>query len=174
MNALLKATLILGLVAAVTVPVYAGTVTVSFTEPALSLLPGQTDVVVTATLTNTDPLNPVFLNGDSLSVPGATAINDEFFINVPFSLDPGQTSAPIELFRFDVAANAPAGTLTGSYDLQGGAGTANQFNFDPVASGTFTVSIQAVPEPSQCLLLGCGLIALSLIARRRAARGDAR
>jgi hypothetical protein len=97
--------------------------------------------------------------------------------NVPFSLDPGQVPAPIELFRFDVATNAPAGTLTGSYQLLGGAGTANQFNFDPEASQPFTVgtvSIQAVREPSQFLLPGGGLIAFSLLVRGRHPTGNAR
>ena len=167
-NLRLKASMIICLTVAAGLPARASTITVNFSPAAFTVLPGQTGVAALATLTNTDPANTVFLNGDNLSLPGAAAVDDEFFANVPFSLDPGQTSPLIELFRFDVAGG-PVGTTIGTYQLFGGAGLANQFNLDLVASQNFTVTVRAVavPEPGTSLLAGAALVAISLAARRR-------
>lgn len=149
--------------------------TISFSGPVFPLTPAENDVAVSATFTNTDLIDTIFLNSDSLSVPGASAVNDEFFTNVPESLGPGEVTSLIEVFRFDVQPNAPGGTSTGTYQLYGGVGDANQFNFDLVASQTFDVNIQgvstpaAVPEAASFALVGFGLMAISVVARRRRA-----
>jgi hypothetical protein len=153
------------LAAAAIVPAHADSIQIVFNEPIFTVTPGETDVTVLATLSNLDPVNTVYLNGDNLNIPGAINVNDEFFTNAPFSLDPGQSSPLTELFRFDVPANAVAGTFTGSYQLLGGVGTAAQFNVDPIGQQTFQVAIQAVPEPSSLPLVSAALIML-LVWRR--------
>ena len=150
-------------------PARAGTITIDFSQPVFTVLPGQTNVAAFATLTNTDPLNPAFLNGDNISVPGGTIVTDEFFANVPFLLDPGQTSPLLELFHFDVAPDA-AGTLSGTYQVLGGVGTANSFNFDPVASQAFSIRVATLPEPSLNLLVGAALLGISLVGRKKVRR----
>ncbi len=168
MNHLSRTVFLTCLAAAAIVPAHADSIVILFNEPLFTVTPGQTDVTVLATLSNLDPINTVYLNGDNLTIPGAVNMNDEFFANVPFSLAPGESAPLTELFRFDVPANAVVGTFTGSYELLGGIGTAAQFNVDPIGQQTFQVQIQAVPEPSSAPLLAAAVIAL-LIGRRLSA-----
>lgn len=160
MNHLSRTVFLLCLAAAAIVPAHADSIDIQFNEPLFTVTPGETGVTVLATLTNLDLENTVYLNGDNLTVPGAVNVSDEFFANVPFSLGPGESASLIELFRFDVPANAVAGAFTGSYELLGGVGTAAQFNVDPIGQQTFQVQVQVVPEPSTFTLLATALIAL--------------
>lgn len=165
----LSRTVLLTCLAAAAVPAHAGSIAILFNEPVLFVTPGQAGVTVLATLSNPDTANTAYLNGDNLTIPGAVNVNDEFFTNVPLSLTPNQSAPMTELFRFDVPANAVAGTFTGSYDLLGGIGTAAQFNADRIGQQTFQVRIQAVPEPSSSPLVAAALTAL-LVWRRLSAR----
>jgi len=169
MNHLFRTVLLTCLAAAAIVPAQADSIKILFNEPLFSVTPGQTDVTVLATLSNLDLVDTVYLNGDNLDIPGAVNVNDEFFTNAPFSLAPGASALLIELFRFDVPANAVAGIFTGSYELLGGVGTAAQFNVDPIGQQTFQVHIQAAPEPSSLPLLAAAVFAF-LVSRRVSAR----
>src|SRR3954447_16898393 len=94
----LNASLVLALALAAAVPARASAIAVTFTQPQFNVIPGDINIAVLATLTNTDPVNTIFINSDTVSLPSAVAVNDEFFANVPLFLNPFQASAPIELF----------------------------------------------------------------------------
>jgi hypothetical protein len=141
----------------------ASPINIEFPQTVYDVLPGEL-VDVTAILQNTDPNDPVYLNGDDLNVPESASSTDFFFTNVPISLNPSASTATIELFSFVVSSTAAPGTYTGTYDLFGGVGTANQYNFDLVGSQSFSIFV--APEPSTMLLLGCGLMAIAAVSQR--------
>jgi len=160
MNRLSRTVLLSCLAAAAIAPAHADSIAIIFNEPLFTVTPGQTGVTVLATLSNLDPVNTIYLNGDNLTIPGATNVNDEFFTNAPLFLSPGANAPLTELFRFDVPANAVTGTFTGSYEFLGGIGTDAQFNVDPLGQQAFQIRIQAVPEPPASPLLAVALIVL--------------
>ena len=165
MTYVLKAALFVCAISAVSIPACADTILVTFEEPTIDVVPNETDIAVSGTFTNTDPADPVYLNADNINLPAQFDVTDEFFTNVPIFLTPSQTTGPIELFRFSVAAGTPVGSYAASYDLLGGVGTANQFNFDPLTTAPFTVFV--TPEPAPLILLGAALVALGSMRRRR-------
>lgn len=144
----------------------ATSIDIAFTPSALNVTPGETDVAVYATLTNTSTTDPVFINSDSLSVPESSTVTDDFFANVPISLDPSASSGLIELFQFDVAPGAPRGSFTGTYQLAGGTGVANQYDLDPLGTQNFTVEVTPTAEVSTELLVAAGLIILACLSRK--------
>jgi hypothetical protein len=146
----------------------ASIVEISFV-PTSNLVAGSVSPVdITATLTNLDDANPVFLNADNLNLSPFFEVTDDFFTNVPFSLGPGQTSSPITLFTLTPEPGASAGSYTGTYELFGGDGSANQFNFDSLGTASFTVVETAeVPEPASLLLMGSVLVVLASLGRKR-------
>lgn len=148
----------------------ASPIDITFIPPVLNVLAGETNVTVSGVLQNTSTTDTVFLNSDNLSVPESSNVMDDFFTNVPISLAPLASSGPIELFQFDVAGNASAGSFTGNYELLGGVGDANQGNLDLVGTQNFTVAVAGEPAPA--LLFGGGLIALAFLLRK--ARGSQR
>jgi hypothetical protein len=147
-------------------PAAASTIGISFVPTSTFVVDSGSPVIdVTATLTNLDSNNTVYLNADNLNLSPYFQVNDEFFTNVPFSLDPGQITSPISLFTLTLAPGTPAGSYTGTYELFGGDGDANQFNFDPLGTESFTVV--ATPEPATLLLTGSALIIIGCLRRRR-------
>jgi hypothetical protein len=123
-----------------------------FETPSITVMPGETDVTMFGTLTNTDSLG-VDLNGDALVVPEASSIMDNF-ANLPPFLDTGENSGLVELFRFDVASDAPLGLQIGSYSILGG--VKDPFAFDVIGSQNFDLMIETggqIPEPSSAVVL---------------------
>lgn len=163
MKSLLKATLVSIFAVLCTC---ASPIDITFMPPVLTTYAGSRNVTAYAVLHNTSA-DTVFLNDDNLTVPDSSNVTDDFFTNVPISLDPLESSGPIELFQFDVPANAMPGTsAVGTYQLLGGVGLANQNNLDFLGSQNFTVELVTAPEPPAALLAGGGLIALALLLRR--------
>lgn len=140
---------------------------ITFVPPVLTVFPGQTNVTAYAVLSDPNNTDTVYLNDDNLTVPDSSNVMDDFFTNVPISLDAFASSGLIELFQFDVPANALPGTSAiGTYQLLGGVGLANQNNLDLVGSQSFTVAVVPTPEPDAELLAGLGLILMTWLLRR--------
>jgi hypothetical protein len=137
--------------------------------------PGQTGITILGTITNQYG-DVVYFNGDSENLADTIAApasvnDDDFFANVPVSLDNGATTGQIALFTFDVLPDAPYGTIdVGSFSVFGGIGTSNQANFDFLGSQDLTVNV--VPEPSGAsyLMIGLGLLAVFAVPRILRAR----
>lgn len=132
--------------------------------------PGQTQIDVFGILTNISS-DTVFLNSDSITVPGAENISD-YFANTPLWLDAGASTGLIALFSFDVLLNATLGTEIGSYTILGG-DVNDPGAFEILGSQEFTVTIQnqnlpsPVPEPTTSLLFGAGMIGLMGCYRKK-------
>ena len=127
--------------------------------------PGDT-LVYTGVLSN-GGLETIFFNSNTLNLAGSGfLVTDLFFLNVPFSLDPGQSSSSIELFN--VRVNDPftdlPGAYAGTYALVGGIDSNAQ---NIIGSAEFAVTVGALPEPSTVALLVIGLVALVGLHRRR-------
>ena len=133
-----------------------------FDDPYQFGQPGDT-LVFTGVLSN-DGSATVFLNSDYVNLLGNSfALNDLFFNNVPFSLDPGQSSSDIELFDFTL--NNPftdsSGTYPGIYNLLGGVNSDVQ---DMLAFTNFSITeTSPVPEPASIILLASALAALVVV-----------
>jgi hypothetical protein len=142
-------------------------VVVLLDTPDQTAVPGTT-LQYFGTITNSDPTNAVYLNGDSLTLSapdGDFTVNDLFFSNVPISLDGGANSGDIELF--DVTINDPFtdpyAVYTGAYELLGGVDGNAQ---DVLAANEFSAAPLA-PEPVTSVLTLSGLAALAVIRRRK-------
>jgi hypothetical protein len=148
---------------------WADLVSIALSPPPFTVMQGETDVEVFGTLTNITNAT-VFINGDDLTVPGASSITDLFLSTPPF-LRVGQNSWLIELFSFDVLPDAAIGSQFGSYVILGGVGQ-NSTGFDVIGSQTFEVTIEPaiqIPEPNSFALLVTCLCFLTLyrVASRR-------
>lgn len=119
-------------------------------------------LVYSGTLFNNSP-DTIFLNGVDFNLAGSSFTPDyldPFLVNVPLSLDPGQSTADIELF--EILLNNPFtdafATYGGNYALSGGADSNAQ---DLLTSVDFTITAQgdgsAVPEPSSLPLMAISL-----------------
>ena len=74
----------------------------------------------TATVTNTDPTNTVYLNADSTSVDTPLSLDDsDFFANFPLSLGPNESFTG-DLFTITVPSGTTPGLYTGSFAILGG------------------------------------------------------
>ena len=126
---------------------------------------GEQGVVFTftATVTNNDPSETVFLNGDSVLLDSPLTYDDtDFGLNAPLSLAPLTSSGDFVLFTVTVPPGTPIGLYAGTFEILGGAdGSAS----DVVASANF--DIEVTPEPSSFLLLGTGMLVLGSLARRK-------
>ena len=109
----------------------------------------------------------VFLNGDTLTLPGLSfTIADQFFTTVPLSLGGSSSSGDIELFDVTLSNPLldPAGPYPGSYTLIGGFDANAQ---DNLGSATFDVTTGSgateTPEPSTGFLLGVALVSSFIV-----------
>lgn len=109
----------------------------------------------------------VFLNSDTLTLPGLSfTIADQFLNYVPVSLDGGLSSGDIELFDVTLSNPLldPAGPYPGSYTLIGGFDANAQdnlglANFDVTTGSGATET----PEPSTGFLLGVALVSSFIV-----------
>ena len=121
-----------------------------------------TTLTFDASLTNLTG-SPVFLNGDSYTTtsPSLTVSDNPFVTNAPLSLAVGAISGPFAIFTVTIAPGLAPGVYSlNDFTILGGqTGTA----FDVVGSTNFTVDVvAAVPEPATLVMVGSGLLALSL------------
>ena len=117
---------------------------ISFTiAPAVQVVEVGDQVGFTATITNMDPTDTVYLNGDSWTSGPLVVDDSPFFNNFPWYLTPGQS-------------------VTAEFTLLGGD---SMSSMDDLASANFNVS--AVPEPSSVALLMIGLAGLAALYYRQ-------
>jgi hypothetical protein len=124
---------------------------------------GQT-LTFTASVTNTDPTDTVYLNGASttLTGPGSLTTNlTDFYIYSPFFLLPSTSSGDFDLFTVYIPYGTPYGLYTGDFEILGGGPS------DNTDVGTANFDVEVTPEPSSFLLLGSGLLALAVLAKRK-------
>jgi hypothetical protein len=156
---------ILVLAALATAGARAGVIEIVLDNPYQTGHPGDT-LQFFGTISNTGS-DPVFLNGDSLTLAGLSfTITDLFLTNVPMSLDAGSSSVDLELFDVTLSnplLDLPADYL-GSYTLLGGVdGDAGENLASANFSLTTAPSVPGVPEPGSWLLLGTGLAGLGMV-----------
>jgi len=157
MKTLALSILSLGLLGAVSSQ--ASAIGILLDAPSQSGVPGDT-LVFRGVITNLDLENAVFLNSYDLNIVAPDlAVDglDDFFNNVPISLDAGASSGLIELFTVTIANPTldPLGTFFGTYTLKGGAdgGAADILGF-----ADFDVT--ETPEPGSLILLAGGMLTL--------------
>jgi hypothetical protein len=136
----------------------------SLTQPIQQVAPGA-EAVFGATLTNIGQAE-LYLNGYSVTpMDPRVALDDmPFFLNVPFSLQGGETWTG-DIFGIIASYTAPDGQYGGAFAILGGSTETMQV---PIANEDFSVRVVAVPEGSSSLLLltGLGVLALMLAAGR--------
>jgi hypothetical protein len=133
-----------------------------------SAAPGRA-VEFDATLVNTSTA-VLFLNGIDVGLAGDGVASDTtpFFTDVPLSLSAGQSfSGPL----FNITSDPQtSGFLTGNVSLFGGIDSSAT---DLLASSTFSVDVEPVPEPAAFLLVGLALVLLCVSQGKRKAIANA-
>jgi len=141
---------------------------VTFTNNGYQSGVGGETLTFNVSVINNSSTDVVNLNSDSLNInPNALVVNDEFFANAPYSLDPG-SDALYEAFTVFIPNGTPIGMYDGQYQILGGA---TDSDFGEVGTGTFDVEVtgSVVPEPSTLVLLVTGLAGLGAMASRKRA-----
>jgi hypothetical protein len=145
----------------------AGSVIISLDSTTLKAAPGST-VIFHGTVTNLESVI-VDLNGSGTTLSGQFTTDDGslFFNNAPFTLNPGETSLPFDIFS--VMVNLPYTTpytsapFPGVFTILGGlelpGGTTPDTNLGQV---TFGVVVTPEPGTAGMLLFGSPLVALAL------------
>ena len=129
----------------------ANTLNLVLDEPYQVALPGTT-VTFDVTITNTDAVDTIYLNGDSDSLDSPLTLDDTgFYNNAPLSLGPSASSGDFELFTVYVPVGTPDGLYTGSFEILGGGPS------DGNVIGTVNFNVHVTPEPGSLLLLLTGL-----------------
>ncbi len=135
----------------------------NFNPAGLTGKPGSS-VTFNATLTNVGN-DTIWLNGDnsSISVPGLSIDDTDYFTNFPFFLQGGD-SATADLFTVSIDSNTPDGNYIGSFTIIGGLDDSSQAT---LASQSFLMNVSSsTPEPgSNAFFAGLGIS--SILAFRR-------
>jgi hypothetical protein len=145
---------------------------VTFTFDAARMVAQGSSVTFNGSLTNTGP-NEVFLNGISITMGGAGLTPDDspFFVNVPLSLSPGESTGLVSMLDVFADLTAPTGTFLNSITIQGGANNAAQdeLGFQGFLITVTSAETSAVPEPATwaMMLFGFGVIGGATRYRRR-------
>ncbi len=136
---------------------------ISFTvlNPDRISVAGGTDTFLGTITNNTDDAlssQELFFNFSGFD-PAHLSVS-QLLGNVNFTIDKGQTSAVVALFRTDLSSNAKPGLYSMDMLLQ---------DQDNDLSDPLSVTLRIVPEPAALALLSIGLIiVLSITALRRA------
>jgi hypothetical protein len=143
--------------------------TITFIAPNQSAVAGST-VEFDAIITNLDPSNYLYLNGDSTaSLDSPLTLDDSAFWAYvwPAPLNPSGISGDSytgELFTVTVPLGTPVGTYEGEFDLLGGS---NGGDSNLLGADDFTITVIVTPEPSSLVLLLTGMAGLAGTLRRR-------
>lgn len=142
-------------------PATAQDIGIVLSQATLSGTAGTT-LTFDATLTNLSA-STIFLNGDSFTTSSTSLVlNDNPFVtNAPLSLAAGAVSGPLAIFTITIAPGLAPGVYSlNDFTILGGL-TGSDFNVE--GSTTFTVDVVSpVPEPATLVMVGSGLLALSL------------
>jgi PEP-CTERM motif len=121
-----------------------------------------TTLTLDASLTNLSG-STIFLNGDSYTTtsPSLTVSDNPFVTNAPLSLAAGASSGPFAIFTITIAPGLAPGVYSlNDFTILGGQ-MGSVFNVE--GSTNFTVDVVSpVPEPATLVMVGSGLLALSL------------
>lgn len=155
----------------------AQTLDLTLLDPNQTVTQGTTVVAFDATILNASTAT-IYLNGDAATTPSSFLSVDDspFFANAPYSLAPGQSSGPFELFDVDLATNTGVGSYLGNdFEIQGGADGGMFTAFGDVADAQFSLTVASstvtVPEiePASALsALSLLLGSLAVLRGRRA------
>jgi hypothetical protein len=140
-----------------------GGVLITFDAPGLTGNPGDILAFV-GNITNLDPTDPVYLNGVDVNLAGddfTVDTLDDFFANVPISLNGGQSTGMIELFTVTIGQPLidPLDTFVGVYTMLGGVDGSDQ-----TIIGSAQFSVTTTPEPDSLAMMGCGVLAYIVFA----------
>jgi len=157
-TALSLSTLLMAILLLVSSRAFADMINLTLSNPVQSGVPGSTlSFVATVSAPNTNG-GAVFLNSDSFDIDSPLTLDDNpFFGNFPLSLNPGDSATDV-LFTVTIPTDAAITDYSGFFAILEGADGGVS---DVLASTTFEVN--AVPEPSNVLLVATGLAGLALL-----------